>query len=95
MTKRTNRRRRNSGGLKALLLSASVIATIGGARLLDLQEPAQASASTQAVSIVEPETSAPPAALPRAGRTATLDLKPIPQAAIPRFNPVARSHSSM
>jgi len=95
MTKRTNRRRRNAGGLKALLLSASVIATIGGARLLELQEPPNASADSPAVSIVEPRTESPVAALPPTGRTTTLDLQPIPQAAVARFNPVARSHSSM
>jgi len=95
MTSRMNRHRKNSGGLKALLLAASVIATVGGARLLELQEPVGLKASSQTVTVVEPEFNSSVGRLPQSGSKTTLELKPIPQVVVPRFNPVARAHSSM
>ena len=94
MTKQSNRRRKKSGGLKALLFTASAIATIGGARLLELQEPGQLNNSTQEVTVVEPATNSRSSALPPSNQSTTLELKPIPQAVVPRFNPVARTRSS-
>lgn len=90
MTKRRSRSHRKTGGLKALLLTASVIATIGGARLLDLQEPVQAGNGSQSITIVEPATSP----LTQSGRKTTVELKPIPQVVVPLLNPVARAQSS-
>jgi hypothetical protein len=94
MTKRRNRRHKNTGGIKALLFTASVIATIGGARLLELQDPGQATNGSPGTTIVEPAANSSFNAPSQSGRAVTLDLKPITQAVVPRFNPVARAHSS-
>ncbi|MGD2079091.1 MAG: hypothetical protein PVH18_11960 [Chloroflexota bacterium] len=95
MTKRRRRRRTNTGGLKALLLTASVIATIGGARLLALEEAAQSNPNPEDITIVEPASEPVARTVRRSDGRITLDLKPIPQAVVPRINPIASAHSSM
>lgn len=95
MTRRRNRHNKKTGGIKALMLTASVIATIGGARLLELQEPGQASTDSQSVTIVQPATNTSLDRLAPPGGKTTVELKPIPQVVIPRLNPVARARSSM
>lgn len=95
MTKRRNRPHKNTGGLKALLLTASVMATLGGARLLGLQEPVAVSSGAQTITIVEPATNASFTLLPQSGRKTTIELQPIPQAVVPNLRPIARAHSSM
>jgi hypothetical protein len=95
MTKRRNRHHRKTGGIKALMLTASVIATIGGAHLLELQEPGQASTDAQSITIVEPATNSTLNTLAQPSGKTTIDLKPIPQVVVPRLHPVARARSSM
>jgi hypothetical protein len=93
MTKRTKRHGKKRDGLTLLLLSASAIATFGGARLLELQEPAAANAGSQSLTQSQPTEASFTAQ--QTSRISTIELQPIPQAAVPRFNPVARARSSM
>lgn len=94
----TSRPQQQTGMLKALLLTGSIIATLGGARLLALQEGGQtetAVTSPVAVTIV----TVPPAdnmniAMPPTGRGVQLELPPIPQAVKPQIQPVTRTRSS-
>jgi hypothetical protein len=95
MTRRRNRRHRKNGGLKALLFTASAIATIGGARLLELQEPVQVNNGYETIIITEPAANASANGLEEPGRKMTIELKPIPQVAVPHVSPVARAQSSM
>ena len=96
--KTTSRPQQQTGMLKALLLTGSIIATMGGARLLALQEGGQAETAVTppvAATIV----TVPPAdnlniAMPPTGRGVQLKLSPIPQAVNPQIQPVTRTRSS-
>jgi hypothetical protein len=94
MTRRAGRAKHNSGGLKALLLTASVMATFAGARLLALQEPVDAVTATETAMVSGPADSLSAVPLPQSGRGTKIELKPIPQAAQPRLNPIVRTRSS-
>lgn len=97
MTKKGRRLNQQTGKLKALLLTGSMIATLAGVQLLSLQEPA---ATEVPGSIHEPGTIVVPAdetstmPLPPGNRGTQVELKPIPQVARPQINPVARTRSS-
>lgn len=95
MIKRKNQHHRKTGRLKLLLLTASVIATIGGARLLDLQETVEANTSTQTITIVDPAVGSAFSTAPQSNRKMAIELRPIPQVVAPHLNPVARARSSM
>jgi hypothetical protein len=97
MTKKGRRLNQQTGKLKALLLTGSMIATLVGVQLLPLQEPAATELPVsihESVTIVVPadETSTIP--LPPGSRGTQVELKPIPQVVQPQINPVARTRSS-
>ena len=97
MTKRTGRTGQQTGALKAVLLTGSVIATLAGTRLLALQEPVAAdtpAATNESVTVVIPENTASSIPLPPTMRGTQVELKPIPQVVQPKINPVARTRSS-
>jgi len=95
MSRHTGQPNRKSGDLRALLLTASVIATLAGARLLALQEPVAASANTEPVMLVEPVPAPPSSVLIQPNQQQSIvELKPIPQVAQPRLDPIVRSRSS-
>lgn len=97
MTNRGKRPNQQTGKLKALLLTGSVIATLAGMQVLPLQEPAATEMPATAgepVTIVVPAADGAVITLPPANRKAQLELNPIPQAVQPQINPVARTRSS-
>lgn len=79
--------------LQALLLTAGVVATLAGTRMLAAQNPATPAIETTTMESTLTTDSA--AALPDSDRAdSPLSLQPIPQAVQPRLNPVARTRSS-
>jgi hypothetical protein len=97
MTKKGKRPNQQTGKLKALLLTGSVIATLAGVRLLPLQEQAVAEAPVsvyEPVTIIVPSVETSTIPLPPGKRGTQVELKPIPQVVQPQINPVARTQSS-
>jgi hypothetical protein len=97
MTKKGKRPNQQTGKLKALLLTGSVIATLVGVRLLPLQEQTVAEAPVSVhdpVTIIVPSVETSTIPLPPDKRGTQVELKPIPQAVQPQINPVARTRSS-
>lgn len=97
MTKRNSHTGQQTGALKAVLLTGSVIATLAGTRLLALQETAAAdipAATNQSTTVVVPDNTASSIPLPPTMRGTQVELKPIPQVVQPKINPVARTRSS-
>lgn len=95
MTRRQDHSNPNATGLTAFLMTASVIATFAGARLLALQESDKVAPTAQAITVVEPVSNSGLFFQPRSDRGLKIELKPIPQVARPQINPVARSQSSL
>lgn len=91
MTKRATGQEWQTGGLKAIVLTGSVVATLAGARLLALQEQV-AAAQPDAGQVLVPVGNI--ASMPPASLGVELNLSPIPQVVQPRLNPIARSRSS-
>jgi hypothetical protein len=91
----TRQRNRQVGWLKAFLLTTSVIATLAGAQLLSRQEAVTEEASRESITVVEPAANTSLITLPQSGWGTKLELRPIPQAVVPRLNPVARTRSSL
>jgi hypothetical protein len=97
MTRKTSRVSQQTGTLKAILLTGSVMATLAGTRLLALQEPVAAdtpAATNESATVVVPENTASSIPLPPTMRGTQVELKPIPQVVQPKINPVARTRSS-
>lgn len=97
MTKRNSRVSQQTGTLKAILLTGSVMATLVGTRLLAQQEQAVAdvpAAASESVTVVVPNSTTSSVPLPPTLNGTQVELKPIPQVVQPRINPVARTRSS-
>lgn len=97
MTDRGRRPNQQTGKLKVLFLTGSVIATLAGMQILPLQETASTGMPapvSEPVTIVVPAADGAAITLPPANRKAQLELNPIPQAVQPQINPVARTRSS-
>ncbi|KAA3663248.1 MAG: hypothetical protein DWQ04_11205 [Chloroflexi bacterium] len=102
-TRRSSRKQQQWGGLQAVLVVGSLVATLAGTRLLSLQEPVETAVSAdamQTVSVQEPTVVIVPTdssllPLPPDGaRGVQVELKPIAQAVTPDIQPVARASSS-
>ncbi len=94
MTRRGDRPNRQVGRLKMLLVTASVMATLAGARLLAGQEPVDTGISGETIMLAEPDANSSVIFLPQSSRGTKLELKPIPQVVQPRLNPIVRTQSS-
>ncbi|MFZ0546291.1 MAG: hypothetical protein WAM60_12680 [Candidatus Promineifilaceae bacterium] len=97
MTKRRGRPNQQTGKLKALLLTGSVIATLAGMELLPLQDQAQAAvlgSGSETITVVVPDSGTSSIPLPPNSRKTQVELKPIPQAIQPHINVVTRTRSS-
>lgn len=99
MTKRAARPTQQTGSLKALLLTGGVLATLAGARLLNLADIAAAEtavfpATTNPVTVVVPADESITVPLPPNMRGAQIELAPIPQVVQPQIQPVTRTRSS-
>ena len=103
-TKRTAKPGQQTGSLKALLLTGSVLATLAGARLLNLADIATAetavsppitiSVPAQATTITIPAEAGITVPLPPNERGVQIELAPIPQVVQPQIQPVTRTRSS-
>ncbi len=97
MAKRPGKHARLIKRIKALVLTASVMATFTGTRLLSQEEnvpPATAATQPESIMIVIPSGDGRAFLLPQSALGSRLQLDSIPQSVRPRINPVARSQSS-
>lgn len=97
MRKRPSKHARLIKRLKALVLTASFMATFAGTRRLSQGEndpSAIGVAQPESIVFVIPAGDGSVFLLPESARRQRLQLDPIPQAVRPRMNPVARSQSS-
>lgn len=98
MSKQRRRPKQQTGMLKALLLTGSVVATLAGTQLLPLQDRANnletPLSTNDSTVVVVPADQASTILLPPGNRKTQFELKPIPQAVQPQLKPVARARSS-
>lgn len=97
MTRHNQRSRKQTGSLKMLLLTSSVVVTLAGTQLLTIREALRPSSAIaeRNTAVVQPASSGPQVVtLSPAGGGQVIVLEQIPQVVQPQFRPVARSRSS-
>ena len=96
-TNRPTKKGLQTGVLKTFLVVGSLLATLGGTRLLAAQDTAVSTTAVpadEAVIVVVPAESSSALPLPPTSRGTQIELKQIPQVVQPQIKPVARARSS-
>ena len=96
-TNRATKKGLQTGVLKTFLVVGSLLATLGGTRLLAAQDTAVSTTAVpvnEAVIVVVPAESSSALPLPPTSRGTQIELKQIPQVVQPQIKPVARARSS-
>ncbi len=94
---RTRRPKRSTGGLKILLLASSVLTSLAGTQLLNIQaalQPAAAVADTQVTAPAPQEPQFELVVVASADGRQQVALRQIQQTGQPQMRPIARSRSS-